>query len=123
MARQLVRSTEALRAARKLTGVWLLASVSANMSGLVLQSMKCLIAERALVWARKLVRSVVGGLSILHIVGERGHEADGSGCHTITLYARKFGEIFNTFQNAKNVKDENFEREGDPQKQFVELSR
>ena len=49
MARQLVRSAEALRAARKLAAMRLLAGVRSNMAGLVLEAVEGFIAERALV--------------------------------------------------------------------------
>lgn len=52
---QLVRAGELLAAARELAGMWLLAGVGANVSGLVLQTVEGLVAERALVGARELV--------------------------------------------------------------------
>lgn len=58
---QLVRAGELLAAARELAGVRLLAGVGADVSGLVLQTVEGLVAERALVRARELVGRL-GGL-------------------------------------------------------------
>lgn len=52
---QLIRAGELLAAARELAGVRLLAGVGADVSGLVLQTVEGLVAERALVGARELV--------------------------------------------------------------------
>ena len=65
---QLVGATEALRAARKLAGMWFFAGMGANVPRLVLQPMKSLVAERTLVGARQLMRPVAGGLLALHVV-------------------------------------------------------
>lgn len=51
---QLVRTRELLAAARKLASVRLLASVGADVSGLVLEAVEGLVAQRALVRARQL---------------------------------------------------------------------
>jgi hypothetical protein len=52
---QLVGARELLAAARELAGMRLLAGVGADVSSLVLQAVEGLVAERALVGARKLV--------------------------------------------------------------------
>ena len=51
---QLVGARKLLGAARELAGMRLLAGVSADMSGLVLEAVEGLVAERALVRARQL---------------------------------------------------------------------
>ena len=58
---QLIRAGELLAASRELAGVGLLSSVSADVSSLMLQTVKGLLAERALVGSRKLV-GVLRGL-------------------------------------------------------------
>lgn len=62
VAGELVGARELLGAAGELAGVGLLAGVGADVSGLVLEAVEGLVAERALVRARKLCRGVVGGL-------------------------------------------------------------
>lgn len=72
MPRQFVRSGETLRTAGKLTGVWLLAGVSSNMSGLMLETVKGLIAQRTLVGTRQIL-TVFSMDSPVHL----GHHTDG----------------------------------------------
>lgn len=55
MTGELVRATEALRAAGELAGMRFLARMRANMSGLVLQAVEGTVAERALVRAREIL--------------------------------------------------------------------
>lgn len=60
VAGQLIRARELLTAARKLAGVRLLASVSADVSSLVLEAVEGLVAQRALVRARQLGGAALG---------------------------------------------------------------
>jgi hypothetical protein len=63
MARQLVRSTEALHASWVRAGMWLLARVRADVSGLMFESVECLVADVALVGTRHVLTLVVLGLA------------------------------------------------------------
>ena len=76
---QLIGARELLATSRELASVRLLSSVSTDVTGLVLQTVEGLIAERALVGSRQLVGGL-GGLS----AGERPvglDNGDGSGSH------------------------------------------
>jgi len=55
VAGELIRSRELLAAAGELAGVRLLASVSADVSSLMLEAVEGLIAERALVRSGQLI--------------------------------------------------------------------
>jgi len=59
---QFIGSRKLLAAARELASMRLLSSVCSNVAGLVLQTVKRLVTERALVGPGQLVRSL-GGLS------------------------------------------------------------
>lgn len=79
--RQLIGARKLFGAAGELAGVRLLASVSANVSCLVLEAVESLVAERALVWARQL-----GGVGAIGSLGGRERpvgldDANGSGSH------------------------------------------
>ncbi len=78
---QLVGARELLGAARELAGMRLLAGVSADMSGLVLEAVEGLVAERALVRARQLG----GGGSFGGLGGRQRpvglNDTDGGGSH------------------------------------------
>jgi hypothetical protein len=52
VSRQLVGSTETFCTAGKLTGVWFLPRVGANVSGLMFEAVESLVAQGTLVWAR-----------------------------------------------------------------------
>lgn len=69
---QLVAAGEALCAGGKLAGVGLLARVRANVSGLMLESVKGLFAERALVGTGEILTLFLVGAS-----DHGGHHADG----------------------------------------------
>jgi hypothetical protein len=56
VACELIRSRELFAAARELAGVRLFSSVSADVSGLMLEAVEGLIAERALVRSGQLIR-------------------------------------------------------------------
>lgn len=71
---ELIGTRESLCAARELTGVRLLARVRSNVSGLMLETVEGLIAERTLVRTWEIL-SVLAMLTPNH----RGHHADG--CH------------------------------------------
>lgn len=58
MTGQLIAAREPLAATRECASVGLLAGVSANVPGLVLQAVEGLITQRALVGARQLVRAL-----------------------------------------------------------------
>jgi hypothetical protein len=76
---ELIGAAEAFRASSKGTGMRLLASVRPDMAGLMLETVKGLLAQRALVGTWQVLASVVlGGLSILQ---ERSHEAHGGSGH------------------------------------------
>ena len=81
---ELVRTAEALCAARELAGVRLLASVSADVTGLVLEAVEGLVAQRTLVRARQVRAHVLlrRGLSSLflggHLGGHGGHSGSSS---------------------------------------------
>ena len=81
---QLVGTAEALCAARELAGVRLLASVSADVTGLVLEAVESLVAQRTLVRARQVRAHVLlrRGLSSLflggHLSGHGGHGSSSS---------------------------------------------
>ena len=79
MSGQLVRSAEALGTAWKLTNVRLLASVGANVSGLVLEAMEGFGADRTLVRSRE----ILSGLFCLRrsVLNGRRHQADANGSH------------------------------------------
>ena len=68
---QLVGSREAFCASRELTGVWLLASVCSNVSGLMLKAVEGLIAEWTLVWSRQIL-----SLVLMLTSDHGGHHAD-----------------------------------------------
>ena len=63
MTGQFVRSREFLAAARELAGMRLLASVSTDVSRLVLETVESLVTKRALVGTRKLVGGALRLLS------------------------------------------------------------
>ena len=77
MSRKLVGSAKSLRASRKLASVWLLSCVRANVSRLVLETVECLIAQRALVRTRKIgsvfILVLHGGDAHGHCHGSAGH--------------------------------------------------
>lgn len=85
VARQLVGATEALGAARELAGVRLLARVGADVSGLVLEAVEGLVAQRALVGARQVGTMVL--VLLLHCVGHGGDSGSGGGHGRIGLHA------------------------------------
>jgi hypothetical protein len=58
----------------------LLAGVGADVTGLVLQTVEGLVAERALVGPGEILARLVLAV-LLGILQEGGHEADGSGSH------------------------------------------
>lgn len=59
VACEFIRSTEALCATRELAGVRLLAGVSANVSGLMLQTMECAVAQGTFVRSRKILTGLL----------------------------------------------------------------
>lgn len=61
---QLVGPTEALGAAGKVTGVWLLARVGPDVSGLMLQPMEGLVAPRTLVGSREVGSMLASGVRL-----------------------------------------------------------
>ena len=76
VASQLVGAGKFLAAARELAGVWLLASMGADVPRLVLQAVEGLVAERALVGTGQLVR-------VLRRLGARERPVgldNGNGC-------------------------------------------
>jgi len=75
MAGELIGARELLAAAGELAGMRLLASVSADVTSLVLEAVEGLIAERALVRSRQLV----GGIRRLG-AGERPVRFDNGHC-------------------------------------------
>lgn len=82
---EFIGSAEALCASGKLACVGLLARVSANMPGLVLEAVECLVAERTLVGARK-VGTVVLVLG-LHCMRHGGYGCSSGGHRWIGLYS------------------------------------
>ena len=58
----------------------LLSRVSADVTGLVLQTVEGLVTERALVRAREVLSGLVVAL-LRGILQQRSHEAHGSGSH------------------------------------------
>jgi hypothetical protein len=93
---KLVRPAESLGAASKAARMWLLTSVSSDMSSLMFQSVEGLVTERTFVGSWKicsvLVRGVLG-LLLWRRFGssnERGDETDGS--HIIVVTGRGRGE-------------------------------
>lgn len=85
VSRQLVRPAEAFGAARKLARVWLFTRVRANVSCLVLETVKGLVAQGTLVWTWQ-IRSVV--ILRLHIVRHGGQARGGSCCHQLRLITK-----------------------------------
>lgn len=74
---KLVGATETLRTARELAGVRLLAGMRSDMPGLMLQTVKSAVTERALVRSRQILTHLLGGrTSTLH---QRGKQAHGRG--------------------------------------------
>ena len=57
---QLIRTGKLLAASWELAGMRLLSCVSANVPGLVLEAVECLVAERALVGAREFIGCLRG---------------------------------------------------------------
>jgi hypothetical protein len=84
MTSQLVGATEALCAARELAGVRLLASVSADVTGLVLEAVEGLVAQGTLVRTRQVRAHILlaSGLRVLvlgrHLCGHCGHSGSSS---------------------------------------------
>lgn len=84
MAGQLIGTAEALCAARELAGVRLLASVSADVTSLVLEAVEGLVAQRTLVRTRQVRAHILlgRGLSSLllrrHVGGHGGHGGSSS---------------------------------------------
>lgn len=76
---KLVGSAKSLRASRELASVRLLSSVRANVSRLVLESVECLVAQRALVRARE-----VGSVFVLVLHGGDAH----GHCHSSAGHRR-----------------------------------
>ena len=81
---QLIGTTEALCAARELAGVGLLASVSADVTSLVLEAVEGLVAQRTLVRTRQVRAHILlrRGLSSLllggHVGSHGGHGGSSS---------------------------------------------
>ena len=59
VTRQLIRTTETLRAARELTCMRLLTSMRSDVSRLMFKSMECLVAQRTLVRSRQILTSFI----------------------------------------------------------------
>lgn len=79
VAGQLVGAAEAFGASRELTAMWLLARVGADVARLVLETVKGLVAERALVGTGEV--GAVGVILMLHHVDGHGRGGGGRGCH------------------------------------------
>lgn len=75
VSRQLIGPAESLGAARELAGMWLLAGVGADMTGLVLQAMEGFVAKRALVGSWQ-IRAVLIAVHV-HSHGRHGHRRGG----------------------------------------------
>jgi hypothetical protein len=87
---QLVGSGEALGAALELAGVRLLAGMGSNVSGLVLEAVEGLVAERALVGTGEIWSLLaVVSLTTDHL----GHHADGSHFGFLLLLSGNLGEL------------------------------
>jgi hypothetical protein len=76
MSCQFVRPAEALCAAWKCAGMWLLASVCSNVTSLVLKTMKGLFADGTLVWAWHVSARNFNAGSLEATLHARGNQAD-----------------------------------------------
>jgi hypothetical protein len=76
---ELIRAAETFRASRKGAGMGLLASMCPDMAGLVLETVKGLLTQRALVRAREVLTSII--LCGLGVLEERSHKAHGGSGH------------------------------------------
>lgn len=88
MASELIRARELLAAARELAGMRLLASVSADVTSLVLETVESLVAERTLVGSRQLVGRIRGLGSGEGAVGFDNGDCGGS--HVAVSLVRPF---------------------------------
>lgn len=79
MPRQLIGPTEAFRTPWKLAAVWLFARMCSDVSCLMFQAVECLIAQRALVWARQVLSLIVGQSSY------QGRQCPHRGSHATLL--------------------------------------
>ncbi|KAJ8604929.1 hypothetical protein MRB53_041605 [Persea americana] len=76
---QLIAAAEALGAAWKLTAVWLLAGVRADVAGLMFEAMESLFAERALVRSWQVCATLVLAVGWAMVDACHGHGRDSSG--------------------------------------------